>query len=142
MNGTANQSQPEVHLDHIGQIAITVRDLARSKEFYENALGMKFLFQAGSMLFFQCGSVRLLIGTSRASSATMSSAGTILYFQVAKIQETHAALESNGVKFLQSPHVAARMPDHDLWMAFFKDPDGNAFGLMSEVSHEAQPEGK
>ncbi len=25
------------------------------------------------------------------------------------------------------------MPDHDLWMAFVKDPSGNVLGLMSEV---------
>ena len=140
MNDSSNPSSLEVHLDHIGQVAVTVRDLVRAKEFYHNALGMQFLYRAGSMLFFQCGTVRLLIGTSKAAS-TMSSAGTILYFQVAKIHETHASLESNGVKFLQSPHIAARMPDHDLWMAFFKDPDGNAFGLMSEVVRETQTTG-
>jgi methylmalonyl-CoA/ethylmalonyl-CoA epimerase len=29
------------------------------------------------------------------------------------------------------------MPDHDLWMVFLKDPDGNTLGLMSEVSRAA-----
>lgn len=27
----------------------------------------------------------------------------------------------------------ARMPDHELWMTFFRDPDRNLHGLMSEV---------
>jgi methylmalonyl-CoA/ethylmalonyl-CoA epimerase len=27
----------------------------------------------------------------------------------------------------------AKMPDHELWMAFFRDPDGNLLALMSEV---------
>jgi len=31
------------------------------------------------------------------------------------------------------PHLIAKMPDHDLWMAFFRDPDRNAFALMAEV---------
>jgi hypothetical protein len=26
----------------------------------------------------------------------------------------------------------ARMVDHELWMAFLKDPDGNVVGLMEE----------
>lgn len=138
MHAAQERSLPQVHLNQVGQIAITVRDLARSQDFYQNALGMQFLFQAGSMLFFQCGTIRLLIGTSKAS-ATTSSAGTVLYFQVANIHETHAAMEGNGVKFLQSPHVVARMADRDLWMAFFKDPDGNAFGLMCEVLGESGP---
>lgn len=139
MNQTADPSIRPVHLTQIGQIAITVRDLASSREFYQNSLGLQFLFQTGSMLFFQCGSIRLLIGTSKAA-ATTSSAGTILYFRVEDIHGMHARLGKNGVKFLQPPHIAARMPDHDLWMAFFKDLDGNAFGLMSEVAREAPPE--
>jgi methylmalonyl-CoA/ethylmalonyl-CoA epimerase len=35
--------------------------------------------------------------------------------------------------FEQSPHFVAKLPDHDLWMAFFRDPDGNLLALMSEV---------
>lgn len=52
----------EVHLDSIGQIAITVSDLAKSKQFYRDVLGMTFLFDAGAMAFFQCGAIRLMIG--------------------------------------------------------------------------------
>jgi methylmalonyl-CoA/ethylmalonyl-CoA epimerase len=35
--------------------------------------------------------------------------------------------------FVQPPHLVAKMPDHELWMAFLKDPDGNTLALMSEV---------
>ena len=52
-----------VHLDTIGQIAITVDDLARAKDFYQNTLGMKFLFDAGHLAFLQCGDVRLMLTT-------------------------------------------------------------------------------
>ena len=31
------------------------------------------------------------------------------------------------------PHVVAKMPDHELWMTFFTDLDGNTLALMSEV---------
>jgi methylmalonyl-CoA/ethylmalonyl-CoA epimerase len=130
MSNATDKAQQAVHLENIGQIALTVRDLARSKDFYQNTLGMKFLFDAGSMAFFQCGTVRLMIGTS---PEPVSSAGTILYFTVPDIQATHTLLQDRGVMFLHEPHLVAKMPDHDLWMAFLKDPDDNTLGLMSEI---------
>ncbi len=122
------------HLDEIGQIAVTVSDLARSKDFYQNVLGMRFLFDAGSMSFFQCGKIRFAIG---ASSESPSPSGTILYFRVPDIQEAHSRLAANGVDFLQDPHLVAKMPDHDLWMAFLSDPDKNPIGLMCETPRTA-----
>jgi methylmalonyl-CoA/ethylmalonyl-CoA epimerase len=122
--------EQSVQLNDIGQIALTVRDLGRAKDFYQNTLGMRFLFDAGTMAFFQCGAIRLMIGLSEES---VSIGGTILYFRVSDIQKAHGALEGRGVAFVQPPHLVARMPDHELWMAFLKDPEGNTLGLMSEV---------
>ena len=126
----------EVHLDDIGQIALTVSDLARSKDFYQNVLGMQFLFDAGPMSFFQCGKIRFAIGTSPDQSGP---GGTILYFRVADIQQTHDLLAARGVEFTQKPHLVAKMPDHDLWLAFLRDPDGHAIGLMCEMPPTAAP---
>jgi methylmalonyl-CoA/ethylmalonyl-CoA epimerase len=119
-----------VQLNDIGQIALTVRDLARAKDFYQNTLGMKFLFDAGAMAFFQCGSIRLMIGLSE---EPVTIGGTILYFRVPDIKKVHGVLTEKSVAFVQPPHLVARMPDHELWMAFLKDPEGNTLGLMSEV---------
>ena len=132
-------SHPEVapaivNLEQLGQIAISVDDLARAKDFYQNVLGMQFLFDAGPMSFFQCGKIRFAIGTS---DKPASPGGTILYFRVPDIQEIHKLLHSKGVQFLQEPHLAAKMPDYDLWLAFLQDPDRNPIGLMCEV-----PQGK
>jgi methylmalonyl-CoA/ethylmalonyl-CoA epimerase len=124
----------QVHLDEIGQIALSVSDLARSKDFYQNTLGMKFLFDAGGMAFFACGRIRFALG---ASLAAIAPGGTILYFRVADIEKTHELLAAKGVKFLQKPHFIAKMPDHDLWLAFLEDPDKNPVGLMSEVPRAA-----
>ena len=120
-----------MHLDSVGQIAVTVTDLARSKDFYGNVLGMKFLFHAGNMAFYQCSGIRFMIGTSDKPAPR---GGTIVYFRVADIHRTHAALEAQGVAFLEKPHLVAKMPDHDLWMAFLPDPDENTVGLMCEVA--------
>jgi methylmalonyl-CoA/ethylmalonyl-CoA epimerase len=129
MNTTTSADPSQVHLDEIGQIAVTVSDLARAKDFYQNVLGMQFLFDAGPMSFFQCGKIRFAIGTS---DKPVAPGGTILYFRVADIEETHAKLAARGVEFIQKPHLVAKMPDHDLWLAVFVDPDKNPIELMCE----------
>jgi len=131
MSGEFETAGAAVHIDKISQIAISVTDLALSKEFYQNTLGMKFLFDAGSMAFFLCGDIRFMIGVSE---EPFTPGGTIVYFKVADIQRTHALLLEQEVVFTHAPHLVARMPDHDLWMAFFNDPDGNLLGLQSEVA--------
>ena len=40
-----------------------------------------------------------------------------------------------GVRFEAEPHLVAKLPDHDLWLAFFQDSEGNFLALMSEVAH-------
>ena len=121
-------------LEGIGQIAINVSDLARSKEFYGQALGLTHLFDAGSMSFFQCGEVRLLIG---ASDKPVATGGVILYFCVADIDQACAALSARGVQIVQQPQLVARMPDHDLWLAVLNDPDGHPIELMCEIPRTA-----
>jgi len=130
---------PAVHLDRIGQIAISVSDLALSKEFYQETLGMRFLFEAGPMAFFQCGDIRFMIGTGNEN--TVAPGGTILYFKVDDIQAVHDTLVDKNVFFFSDPHFVARMPDHDLWMAFFKDPDGYTIGLMCEQKRAEEAKG-
>lgn len=121
--------QAPVHFEKIGQIAIGAQDPARARDFYRNVLGMTLLFEAGGMSFFQCGDVRLMIGPSDAPPGV----GTILYFLVPGIEQAHAALSERNVEFVQPPRLVAKMPDHDLWIAFLKDPEGNTLGMMSEV---------
>jgi len=119
-----------VSLDTIGQIALTVDDLAQAKDFYQNTLGLKFLFEAGNLAFFQCGEVRLMLTTPEKQEPR---GGTILYYKVSDINATCAAIKARGVSLLREPHLIARMPDHDLWMAFLNDPAGNTLGIMCEV---------
>ena len=89
-----------MHLDQIGQIVVTVSDLKRAREFYQNVLGMQFLFDAGPMSFFQCGKIRFAIG---ASGKPASPGGTILYFRVADIHETHRLLHAKASSFFRNP---------------------------------------
>jgi methylmalonyl-CoA/ethylmalonyl-CoA epimerase len=117
-------------LSTIGQIAIAVTDVDRAARFYRDTLGMKFLFQVPNMAFFDCDGVRLMISASEKPGETYNS---VIYFKVPDIQQAFGTLTARGVVSEREPHLIARMPDHDLWMAFFRDPDRHLLALMSEV---------
>lgn len=122
---------PEVGLKRIGQIAVNAKDVPRATAFYRETLGMKFLFEAPNLAFFDCGGVRLMLGLP--SEPQFDHPGSILYYKVDDIQETHRELLSRGVTFEQPPHFVAKLPDHDLWLASFQDSEGNFLALMGEV---------
>jgi len=116
----------------IGQASINVHDIGKAVAFYRDTLGLRFLFQAGpKMAFFDCGGVRLMLATPE--EPQLDHPSSIFYFKVADIQAVAETLQSRGVKFERLPHLIAPMPDHDLWMAFFRDQDDNLQALMSEV---------
>ena len=118
-------------LESIGQIAINVKDTARARAFYRDVLGLKHLFDAGPNLsFFQCAGVRLMLTT--ASKPEHDNPGSIIYYKVADIAATHASMSARGAAFEAAPHLVATMPDHELWMAFLRDTEGNLLALMEE----------
>jgi catechol 2,3-dioxygenase-like lactoylglutathione lyase family enzyme len=118
-------------LNEIGQIAITISDLDKAVAFYRDILGLKHLFSAPpGLAFFAAGSIRLML--SRPEKADSEKFSSAIYFKVAELEKAHDALVSRGVKFEAIPHLVAKMPDHELWMAFFRDPDRNLLALMCE----------
>ena len=118
-------------LSTIGQIAMVVKDLPRAVAFYRDVLGMTFLFQAPpSLAFFDCDGVRLMLDVP--SEKEFDHPGSILYFTVSDIAAVHADLSAKGVVFRGTPQMIAKMPDHELWMAFFQDGEGNTLALMHE----------
>jgi methylmalonyl-CoA/ethylmalonyl-CoA epimerase len=124
-------TESEFGLHQIGQIAIPVSDIERAIAFYRDVLGMRFLFQAPPGLgFFDCGGVRLMLDGPASEQAGQSS---VVYYKVSDLDEAFATLSARGVVFEADPHLIATLPDHELWMAFFRDPDTNLIALMSEV---------
>ena len=119
-------------LKSVGQIHVNVRDLDRATGFYQELLGLKLLFRAPGMSFFDCGGVRLMLTIP--SSPEYDHPGSILYFRVHDIAGAHAELTARGARFKSGPQVIARLPDHELWMAFFEDGEGNTLALMAEVA--------
>jgi methylmalonyl-CoA/ethylmalonyl-CoA epimerase len=116
-------------LSEIGQIGITVQDVARATKFYRDVLGLPLLFEVSGMAFFQAGGIRLMLSRPEKGESFSS----ILYYKVSDIQEAHQALAKRGAEFVQEPHLVAKMPDHELWMGFLKDTEGNKLAIMSEV---------
>ncbi len=117
-----------LQLNQIGQIALTVSDIRRSEDFYGAKLGLRPLFNFGNITFFDCAGVRLML-----SQAEAPAPGSVIYFRVADLPYSVAELKGRGVEFVDEPHRIAPMEDHDLWMTFFKDPDGNLLALMQEA---------
>jgi methylmalonyl-CoA/ethylmalonyl-CoA epimerase len=117
-------------LSSIGQIAITVTDLERATRFYRDILGLPFLFDAGNMSFFDCGGIRLMLAPRETPGAPSNS---IIYYKTEDIHGSTESLRDREVQFESPPRMIARMPDHELWMAFFRDSEGNLAALMSEV---------
>jgi methylmalonyl-CoA/ethylmalonyl-CoA epimerase len=124
-----------IGISRIGQIAINVHDLKRATAFYRDTLGLRLLFTAGKLAFFDCGGVRLMLDTPEKPEFDHPS--SILYFAVTDIKAAHQQMVAQGVRFEDEPHVIARMPDHDLWMTFFRDSEQNLLALMSEVAPAA-----
>jgi methylmalonyl-CoA/ethylmalonyl-CoA epimerase len=113
----------------IGQIAIVCKDVARATAFYRDVLGLKFLFAAGPTLsFFDCGGVRLMLSPAEGEANGTS----VLYYFVKDIEGTAKALADKGAQKVGDPHLIARMPDHELWLAEFRDSEGNFCALMEE----------
>lgn len=116
----------------IGQIAVPVADLERAVAFYRDVLGLPFLFQAPpSLAFFSCGNVRLMLDSGPEAQNPRRS--PLLYYLVDDLRATFDAMAGRGAEAVGEPHLIAKMPDHELWMAFLKDSEDNMLALMSEV---------
>ena len=112
------------------QAAVTVTDLPRAVGFYRDVLGLPFLFETNGMAFFQAGETRLLVGLNPHGTP---SDGSVLYFDAPDIDPLRAALEGLGIVFNGPTQVLQRTASHELKLASFRDPDGNALALMGEA---------
>jgi methylmalonyl-CoA/ethylmalonyl-CoA epimerase len=121
-----------MNLSTIGQIALAVSDADRSEAFYEQTLGLRKLYRYGQLVFFDCAGVRLMLSPPE-NGETVTVGQGALYFRVADLVLAVGDLKSRGVAIVSEPHLTAPMPDHDLWMAFIRDPDGHLIGLMMEA---------
>jgi methylmalonyl-CoA/ethylmalonyl-CoA epimerase len=119
-------------ISHIGQVAVHVRDVERATAFYRDVLGLRHLFSAPPGLsFFRCGEVRIML--ARPEGSAPGQASSILYYAVDDVTAAHRALAEAGAEVASPPHIVHRTGEMELWMAFFRDGEGNMFAVMNEV---------
>jgi len=118
-------------VNQIGQIAVSVDDVDAAEQFYTEVVGLRKLFRFGSLLFFDCAGVRLLVEQS--AKSPFEPCSSVIYFRTPDLTVAYPDLKARGAVFVDEPHLIAPMQDHDLWMAFFKDPAGNLMALMQEA---------
>ncbi|HCS63096.1 MAG TPA: glyoxalase [Cellvibrio sp.] len=121
----------EFKLSEIGQIAIAVSDVSVALPFYRDVLGLDFLFSPSSTLaFLSAGTIRIMLSTPQGAGAV--GGNSTLYFKVSNLSTIFSAIVSRGAKCEREPQMAAKLPDHELWIGFLRDPDGNLIGVMEE----------
>jgi catechol 2,3-dioxygenase-like lactoylglutathione lyase family enzyme len=117
----------------VGQVAIGVRDVDRAVKFYRDVLEIPFLFQVTGipeMAFFDCGGTRLYIVKPEDPEAKPDA--SVIYFTVDSARDAAEELKSKGVELESEPRIIHQTASYTLWMAFFRDPDGNLMAAMSE----------
>ena len=125
-----NDMIAEPNLGQIGQIARSVKNIDAACAFYGEVLGLPHLYTFGTLGFFDCGGVRLLL-----SQGDGGAADSIIYFRVRDIHAVQRDLEAKGVAFTHAPHMIHRHDDGtEEWMAFFTDNEGRPLAIMSQVS--------
>ena len=117
-------------LSAIGQIFVRAKDLDRAVRFYRDTLGMSFLFQAPpQMAFFQCGGTSVMLGVPE--KPEFDHPASTIYYLVPDIAAAHATLRGRAVEFISEPHLVHRAPEYELWLAEFRDSEGNVLALMA-----------
>lgn len=114
---------------------ITVQDILKARDFYENVLGQKVKFDFGENVTYhgdfaihQIAHFRSLIENKEVISKNNSFE---LYFENDEIEKLKIALENYGVEFI---HNIREQPWRQKVMRFY-DPDGNIIEVGESFEH-------
>ncbi len=112
------------------QIAYVVADVAKAVSFFQQ-LGLPLLFQPSPQLaFVALDEIRLMLTLPQ--GAGVVGQNSVLYLRCTDIEAQYQRVIDLGVAGERPPQLVAQMPDHDLWLAFFRDPDGNLLAFLEE----------
>lgn len=122
--------QTPVVVSSVGQIARGVRDVKQSEQWYREVLALRHLYTFGSLAFFDCGGVRIML-----SQTDEVKDESIVYFRTANILTTYEEMKGKAVEFLGAPHlIHTHVDGTEEWMVFFKDLEGRTLAFMSQVA--------
>lgn len=100
----------------------------RAVKFYETTFGWKFQLWAGPQKYwlFESGDEKTPGINGGLLERNPMMAGPVATLDVASVDEASAAVQKNGGTI-----VAPKFPVPGIgWLAYFKDPEGNVFGMM------------
>jgi len=111
----------------IWDVTLTVRDLKRAVEFYENVLGLQKKYEFGDYAGFDCGGVEIGLKTW-GELENPRKGEPCINFLVDDVDAAYETLKRKGVRIIEGPKDT-------LWggrIIVFEDPDGNAL-QMTEI---------
>lgn len=121
-----------------------VRDIKRSRDFYENVIGLEFEHGNDNSAAFKLGPDALLLldhsgaddllSPADVDHGTPHGATSVTVTAVDDVDALYEELRSKGVEFIRAPE--------DRWWgmrcAHFKDPDGNVWEIHTRLEERAQ----
>jgi methylmalonyl-CoA/ethylmalonyl-CoA epimerase len=125
----------DLNLGRLAQLSYPVADVDRSVAFFEGKLGLTLTLRPHPhMAFFDLGGTSLFL--ERADDPIKAS---ILYLGCDDVGAATAELERRGVEIVSPAHRITEQPTYDLWMSFFKDPDGHLLALHMQAPKGWKP---
>jgi len=112
----------------LGHVVFYVRSLDRSLEFYRDVVGMRPLFVAKSMAFFDGGGVALALN-QYPGELPQDPGMTEVVLEVDDVDATYAELRDRGVVFRVEPRPVTESEGRTLYAADFRDPDGHVLSV-------------
>lgn len=128
LNSEETEMHDNVKYLSVGQISRSVANIEAAERWYRDVLGLDHLYTFGDLAFFDCGGTRLMLSQAEDKPGNES----LIYLRVPDINSAHKRLKEEGVEFINAPHMIHRHDDGtEEWMAFFNDPEGRPFAIMS-----------
>lgn len=113
-----------MRVDHVDFVSFLTEDIARSKDFYTEVLGLEIETEGASDMELRAGQVTLDIFDPSSIGQPFAPSPAGLALRVADVDAARAELEAKGVVF-----DGETIETGVCKQAWFKDPDGNALML-------------
>lgn len=111
------------------QVALTVTDVDAARTFYRDRLGLRLMFEANNMLFFDVGGTRLMIARDEARQRPERPGG-ILYFHVEDFEAALVRLQGTRATLVGSVETVQTTAAGSLRLQQFEDADGNMLAII------------
>jgi catechol 2,3-dioxygenase-like lactoylglutathione lyase family enzyme len=129
--------------DHLVFPILLSKDLARTRQFYHDALGLDILHEDGERIIFRCGSGSQL--TVTLSTVGTRDTQTQLAWRVPNLHAELADLRARGIP-IEQYEAPDPLTDADgiadmgyAWAAWIMDPSGNALAIVQPKQPPANP---